>query len=81
MAGVFFGILKERTGNEATLQKVRRIYSWSGARTIEDIADKGVTGDRITCEIDEIIVLDVCQINVCTETAVENLKNQPIWTI
>lgn len=80
MAGVFFGILKERIGAEVTLLKARKIYHWIGANTVEDIAVYGVSGDKITCEVDNMVILDVCQVLPCTQESILKIQNSPVWS-
>ena len=41
MAGIFFGILRKKQGKELTLEKARKFYYFSGANTVEDLANKG----------------------------------------
>ena len=37
-AGVFFGHIKDRNGDEAVLTDVRRIWYWEGAATLSQMA-------------------------------------------
>jgi hypothetical protein len=39
-AGVFAGFLKAKTGMEATLVNVRRIWYWAGAASLSQLAVK-----------------------------------------
>ena len=40
-AGVFFGTLAEKDGNEVLLKDVRRIYYWDGASECIELAQAG----------------------------------------
>jgi hypothetical protein len=40
-AGVFFGFLLRREGQEVTLQNCRRVWSWKGAKTLSELANHG----------------------------------------
>ena len=80
LAGVFFGKLENQDNGTITLLNARKIYYWTGAYTVEDIADKGVAEDsKITVSINKIIILGADQINQCTDKAVKVLKSIPVW--
>lgn len=84
MAGVFGGFLKEKHGNEVILTNCRQFYSWSGALNVLDMAVNGVTKPHkctYTIEIDEIWILDVCEIAPCTDKAIKILREVKAWTI
>ena len=40
-AGVFFGTLNKREGNDVQLLNCRKLYFWSGANAVEQIALEG----------------------------------------
>ena len=42
-AGVFFGTLAEKEGNEVKLTNCRRIWYWDGAASVSELAVSGVT--------------------------------------
>ena len=79
-AGVYFGSLVKVETDTCKLTNARNIWHWTGANCLADIANKGVTGDRISCNITEIVIKDVCQIMPLSEKAIENLEKQPVWT-
>ena len=82
LAGVFFGILTDKQGEELTLQKARKFYYFSGANTVEDLADKGsiqVSNTKLTVEVSEIVISKFEQILPCTEEAVKQIKSIPVW--
>ena len=83
-AGVFFGILVEKNGEELTMTNVRKIYYWSGANTVEDLAVNGVKNPqncKITRPVNNLVLKTFDQIIVCEEAAINNLKNVSIWTV
>ena len=41
-SGVFFGELKERSGQEVELRNARKLWFWDGAAAVEQIAKDGV---------------------------------------
>ena len=42
-AGVFYGHLEKRTGDEVHLTNARRVYYWDGAATLSELATKGTS--------------------------------------
>ena len=83
MAGVFFGILESKNGNEVELSKARKLYRWEGANTVEDLAVKGVSKPencKFTIVVSQMIISDVCQILPCSPTSVESLSKVKEWS-
>lgn len=81
-AGVFFGQIKERTHDEVTMANVRKIWYWSGAAAVEQLAMTGPQNPRdckITMEVPEMIVMDPVQIIPCTKEAAEAIRQTAIW--
>ena len=81
-AGIFFGTLTNKEGDEVTLTNARKLYYWSGAKTVEDIADKGVTNPndcKFTVAVNEITVIGVCQILPCTKDSIKCINAVPVW--
>lgn len=82
LAGVFFGILVNKKGDELTLQKARKFFYFSGANTVEDLATQGaldVINCKLTVEVEEIVISKFEQILVCTEKAINQINTIPIW--
>jgi len=52
-AGVHFGTLEERNGQEVRLSNARRLWSWRGALSLSEIASKGV--DIPNSKISEVV--------------------------
>ena len=81
-AGVFFAQIKARRGDEVDLEKCRKIWFWSGAAAVEQLA---MTGPRnaaeckITMEVPEMTVLGAIQLIPCTQEAVETIQRIAIW--
>ena len=83
-SGVFFGNLKERNGQEVTLTDCRRLWYWSGAASISQIAAEGVKNPgecRFTMSVSEIIILDAIEIIPCTEEAIQNINSVKVWKL
>lgn len=78
-AGVYFGILEDMVGDTVRLSYVRNIWHWTGATCLSQIANKGISGDKVSPEVSSMVLTDVCQVLPLTEVAVANLESQPIW--
>ena len=81
-AGVFFGHIKERTGDEVVMTDVRRIWYWNGAASISQLAMEGVKHpelSKFTVTVPEMTILGVIEIIPCTDKAVRNIKAVEEW--
>ncbi len=81
-SGVFFGELANKNGQEVTLNNARKLFYWSGAGAVEQIAVDGVRNPedcKFTVVVEEITVLDAIQILPCTEKAVNIIKGVKEW--
>jgi hypothetical protein len=83
-AGVFFGELVKKEGNEVKLKNCRWLWSWFGAFTIFQIAVEGVKEPekcKFTLTVNDVCVLGVCQIVPCTDVAISSIEGVPTWNI
>lgn len=81
-AGVFFGELKEKNGNEVTMTNVRKLFYWDGAAAVEQLSVDGTSKPdncKFTVFIEEMTITNVLQIIPCTDKAIESLTNVPEW--
>ena len=79
-AGVFFGTLKEKEGDEVVLTGARRIYYWKGASECIELAEKGCSADsKITRPATEVLIVKVLEIHPCTEDAIHTIEAVSIW--
>lgn len=81
-AGVFFGTLAEKNGDEVSLTDCRRIWYWDGAASISELAVSGVTKPsecKFSLTVPEITVLQVIEIIPCSEAAISNIEAVPVW--
>lgn len=81
-AGVFAGSIKSRKGSEATLTNVRRLWHWSGAASLSQMAVDGVSRPRdckFTVTVPEMTVLGVIEILPCSEKAEASIKGVAEW--
>lgn len=81
-AGVFFGHIKSRKGKEMVMTNARRVWSWSGAASLSQLAVDGTSnpaGCKFPCEVPEATFTEVIEILKCTKKAEESLKAVPVW--
>lgn len=81
-AGVFFGELISRVGNEVKLANCRRIWYWDGAASLSQLATEGTKKPsecKFTVIVPEIEILGVIEIIPCTEIAITSIQNVPVW--
>ena len=81
-AGVFFGQLVKKEGSEITLNNCRKLYYWSGACAVEELALNGVVNKedcRFTVTVDNVTISDFIQIIPCSNDAIENIKSVKEW--
>ena len=85
-AGVHVGELVSSTdtvhGKEVVLKNTRRIFYWSGAATLSQLALEGVKNPnncKFTVEIPVNNIMGVIEIIPCSAEAVANIKGVPIW--
>ena len=81
-AGVFAGYLKSRKGKEAVLTNARRLWYWSGASSLSQLAMEGVKRPdecKFPVEVDEVTLTEVIEILKVTDKAKENIAQVPVW--
>lgn len=63
-AGVHFGELVSRNGQEVHLKNARRLWSWSGALSLSEVASKGIELDKskVSVPVEEIILPQAIEI-------------------
>ena len=81
-AGVFFGTLAEKEGNEVKLTNCRRLWYWSGAASLSELAVNGVTRPhdcKFSVPVKSIIVEGVIEIIPCEQKAIESINAVKEW--
>lgn len=81
-AGVFYGEIVSRNGQEVEMKDVRNIWYWDGAATVMQLAAEGVSKPN-TCKfsvpVESLVLLEAIQIIPCTDKAVESLDAVKPW--
>ena len=83
-AGVFFGNLIKKEGNEVTMNECRKLWKWDGAAAVEQIAVDGILPSAVkeckfTISVDNSTIMNVLQIISCTEKSVKSIQSVPEW--
>lgn len=81
-AGVFAGFLKSRNGKEVELLNARRIWKWSGAASLSQLAVSGTskpTECKFPCEVPSVILTEVVEILPTTNIAYNSIKEVTVW--
>ena len=82
-AGVHCGFLKERNGKEVTLLDSIRIWKWSGAASLSQLAMEG-TRNGSDCKFGmpistSLILTEVIEIIEMTEMAKQSVQSVELW--
>ena len=83
-SGVFFGELAERNGSEVKMENCRRLWYWSGAASISQLAAEGVKnpqGCKFTMPVSEMEIIDAIEVIPCTEDAIKSIEGVKEWKI
>lgn len=81
-AGVFAGTLKSRSGQEVVLTNARRIWYWSGAASLSQLAMEGTSdpsGCKFPVEVSRVELLQAIEILDVTDKARESIAAVPVW--
>ena len=81
-AGVFAGNLESKNGQEVVLTNARRIWYWSGAASLSQLAMEG-TSDPANCKfpiaVNRVELTQAIEILDTTKKAEDSIKGVPIW--
>lgn len=81
-AGVFLGEVVSRDGKEVALKDARRIWYWSGAASLSQLATEG-TSDPNNCKfpapVAEVLLTEAIEIIPATEAAIASIAAVPAW--
>ena len=81
-AGVFAGTLESRNGKEVVLVDARRLWYWSGAASLSQLAVDGTSNAqacKFPCEVPRVTLLEAIEILDVTEKARRSIKGVAIW--
>jgi hypothetical protein len=82
-AGVFAGTLKSRKGMEVVVTDARRLWFWSGAASLSQVAQEGVKNPK-QCKFPvparEVLLTQAIEILPATPEARVSIESVPIWS-
>lgn len=81
-AGVFAGYLVLKNGTEVSLRKSRRLWYWSGAASLSQLAMEGTKKPadcKFPCEVDNHDITGVLEVLDCTESARKSIASVKVW--
>jgi len=81
-SGCHAGYLDSEDGTTITLVNARRLWYWSGATTLSQLAMEGVASPgecKFPCAVDSITVYSVCEKISTTSKAQSSIESVKIW--
>ncbi len=81
-SGVEFGELVEQNGSVVTLKNARRLWYWSGAASLSQLAMDGTKRPqdcKFTVTVSSITILDAVEIIPCTDKAIKSIEEVDEW--
>jgi len=81
-SGVFAGYIESRNGKEAVLRNARRIWRWTGAASLSQLATDR-TSSPVNCKfptpVNKVVLTEVIEIIPITEKAKKSIEEVPVW--
>ena len=81
-AGVFLGEVAERTGKEVLLKNARRLWYWSGAASLSQLANEGTRNPKeckFPASVSEVLLTEAIEIIPATEAAIASIAAVKKW--
>ena len=81
-AGVFAGTIKEMESSTAIVTDARRIWYWSGAATLSQLAIDGTSnpaGCKLPEPVPEVLLTGVIEVIPTSRVARESIEGVPVW--
>lgn len=86
-AGVWMGVIKSLNGSVAVITEARRLWYWSGAASLSQLAIEGTKKPNdckfamIITDEDGVYLPQVIEVLPCTKIASDNIKAVKEWKI
>ena len=83
-AGVFAGTVRERDGEEIVLTDARRIWYWTGAASLSQLATDGTSSPtkcKFPAPVAEVLLLGVIEVIPITNNAKASIAKVPVWKV
>jgi hypothetical protein len=82
-AGVFAGWLPEWDGGlTGTVSNARRLWFWSGAASLSQLAMEGVknpTACKFAMPVPTLMLTEIIEVILCSKAAFDNIRAVPEW--
>lgn len=81
-AGVFAGELEARNGKEVVLRNARRLWYWSGAASLSQLAVDGTSSPttcKFPCEVPCVELMEAIEILHVSDKARASIASVPVW--
>jgi hypothetical protein len=81
-AGVHYGEVVEKEGNEVILKNARRLFYWKTTNkgiSLSEIANHGVHSDSKVCEPVNLIWLQPIEIIFCSDEAIKSIEGANVY--
>ena len=80
-AGVHFGVLESRNGKEVVLKDARRLWSWQGACSLNQVAMDGVdlSNSKISVKVPFITLTEAIELIPMTPNAGKSMMEAKPW--
>jgi hypothetical protein len=81
-AGVFAGYIESQNGQEVTMVKARRLWQWSGAASLSQLAMEGTSKPescKFPCEVYRVQLMQVIEILDATSKCKKSIDSVAIW--
>lgn len=83
-AGVFAGQIESRNDQHVVMTNARRLWYWSGAASLSQLAMEGVKDPdncKFPCEVTRVELFQVIEILDTTAEAEKSIKSVPVWEV
>ena len=81
-AGVFAGVLLGRKGKEVTLTQARRLWYWTGAASLSQLAQEGSSKPKeckFPVPVSRVTLTEVIELLAVTPPARKRIEDTPVW--
>lgn len=83
-SGVYAGYVADDMGKMVTIHKARKLWYWSGAATLSQLAMEGVKKPdecKFPCELPSVSVRDCIEIIPATVACRESISGVKVWEV
>jgi hypothetical protein len=83
-AGVFFAEVESRNGKEGVLTNSRRLWYWSGAASLSQLAMTGTSKPsecKFPIAVERMELTEIIEILDVTDEAAKSIDSVPVWSV